>query len=750
MICRNLINCILTVAIMPAAVLAADGEGQQPGQQVMNEPDGSLFTSGKSCTNGENTLLAQNWTPLTYENVDESDEPLFTPTDYIVRGQSPGAYRATAVRFGWWGVATSGSPVKVGEYQGLDSSSPFFDIDGIYSDGRTTRDFYLSGPESESTDAGLHLYRGPGFTADIEYQRFIHRLGHDSLENFQDTDNNGSYVGRFTDENPGKNYAIRIQKFDAKFKGRLTDNVKWKLNLWGMRKHGTREAKAMNHGCSDHFCHIKNQSQRIDWLTMEIEPVIEARFGAVTVEYSRTMRSFSQNDETVTRQYNQNRGSRAITPGDHDYPYAVVPDNFTQIDRLKFGADLTRNTDLYANLFVGNTNNKRVNLNRSFTGFDLRVNNRTVDGLTVTGYAKHYAEKNQRVTDEMGAEILDLNGPWGWNAGTHGITNESLLAEFRTPANRDTTKAGMRLRWRPFRHSHRLKKVAFTGAYEYKLISRTNVTYPLTDPFDGYTDFTQPDTNINMMRLGVSNKFSRHFDGYLRYRMVQANNPLYGFTEAQEGTTIGAAINTNQPEHTDIVEIGGTWMPSDNFLLSAAFWVQKRRTNNDWADSTEDDYPVVFSAWYSPTKCWSISGGLSFLSNNIYQDITMGKDHSIYGGGQEPSAELPYRYNSRAQVFNLGTRYIATRRLTLSGTFEYVRSTAAFADPSVAGLDLSYLPGVSDVLNQTTRLQVGVDYLLRDGVACYFHYNYYDFNDKAGNGLSGTANMFLTGVSAVY
>ncbi len=750
MICRNLIICILTIVMVPAAVLAAEGE---------------------------DTLLAQKWSPFAHENVNESDEPLLKPMfadgrspfdgqpDHcIVRGQSAGAYRATAVRFGWWGVSKSGSPDKVGEYQGLDPSSPFFDIDGIYSDGCTTRDFYLSGPESESTQAGLHLYRGPGLTVDIEYQRFIHRLEHDSLENFRDTNGDGSYIGTFTDENPGKNYAIRVQELDANFKGRLSQNFKWRLNLWGMRKFGTREAMAMAHGnpqdpavqtgCRTPTCHIKNQSQRIDWLTMEIEPVIEARFGAVTLEYSRTMRSFSQSDGIVTRQYNNNRGGRAIAPGlagdRYNYAYAVVPDNFTQIDRLKIGANITSNTDLYANLFVGDTHNNSVNLNRNFTGFDLRVNNRTIDGLSVTAYAKHYAEKNQRVTDAVGTEILALNHPWGWNADpAHGITDASLLAEFRTPANRNTTKAGMRLRWRPFRNSGSFRKVAFTGAYEYKLITRTNVTYPLTDPFDGHTDFTQPSTLINMMRLGVSNKFSRYFDGYLRYRMVQANNPLYGFSEAQQGVTYGQAINTNQPEHTDIVEIGGTWMPSDVFLLSAAFWIQKRTTDNDWAKFTEDDYPVVFTAWYSPTPCWSISGGVSLLSNTIHQEITIGKDAHIHGGGLEGAVDLPFRYNGRAQVFNLGTRYAATNRLTLSGTVEYVRGYNRFADPSTPSLSISYLPGASAVINQTVRLQGGVDYLLRDGVACYFHYNYYDFDDRTGN-MSGTANMFLAGVSAIY
>jgi hypothetical protein len=42
-----------------------------------------------------------------------------------------------------------------------------------------------------------------------------------------------------------------------------------------------------------------------------------------------------------------------------------------------------------------------------------------------------------------------------------------------------------------------------------------------------------------------------------------------------------------------------------------------------------------------------------------------------------------------------------------------------------------------------------VDYWLSDTVACYFHYNYFDNQDKSVDFNSGTANMFLLGMTAV-
>ena len=57
------------------------------------------------------------------------------------------------------------------------SSSPFYDVDGLTSDGYRTANFWVSGPESEATMAGLEYYNGPGLSFDVDYRRFLHRLG---------------------------------------------------------------------------------------------------------------------------------------------------------------------------------------------------------------------------------------------------------------------------------------------------------------------------------------------------------------------------------------------------------------------------------------------------------------------------------------------------------------------------------------------------------------------------------------------
>ena len=67
----------------------------------------------------------------------------------ITRGQTPRYAPNLAVRFGYWATETDGSKVKTGEFQDLDPS-PFWDIDGLFSDGRKTLDLYGTGLDQEA------------------------------------------------------------------------------------------------------------------------------------------------------------------------------------------------------------------------------------------------------------------------------------------------------------------------------------------------------------------------------------------------------------------------------------------------------------------------------------------------------------------------------------------------------------------------------------------------------------------------
>ena len=55
----------------------------------------------------------------------------------------------------------------------------------------------------------------------------------------------------FTQNNlsPGQDYAIRVQEFKANFKGNITENLKWRVNVFGIDKEGYRQVNEFQH-CS--------------------------------------------------------------------------------------------------------------------------------------------------------------------------------------------------------------------------------------------------------------------------------------------------------------------------------------------------------------------------------------------------------------------------------------------------------------------------------------------------------------------
>ena len=215
----------------------------------------------------------------------------------------PERYAQWDVRFGWWAMWHSGSPAKVGEYQDLNPS-PFWDVDGFSSNGTRTLGVTATGSDQETTLGKLYYYQ-PGVTAKVDYERFLHELDHDPLSNMQ-TPTSASRQANPCHHEPevikqdlgvGQDYAVRVQELKASFKGIVaTDNLKVRLDVWGLKKDGTRQvnAVAMCYTQTGHAparpssgatpsrasrCHVLSQPQQIDWTTTEIKPVIEARLG---------------------------------------------------------------------------------------------------------------------------------------------------------------------------------------------------------------------------------------------------------------------------------------------------------------------------------------------------------------------------------------------------------------------------------------------------------------------------------------
>ncbi len=637
----------------------------------------------------------------------------------------PGFGPGLAMRFGWWGVENDGSPVKVGEYQGL-SSSPFWDLDGVWTDRRRTLDFTLSGLDNDTNVARAYFY-GPRLTTRFEYERFLHRLDHVPLAGF---DINSGPPGPtdkvVTDDlNVGEDYAIRVQQLDASVRGQLTKDLRWRVNLWGMRKSGERQANAMAHcfnvnqapAAADYTCHVLSQRQNIDWTTIEIEPHLEANFGDAVVEYSRTMRAFGQNDQAVERTYTAFDFSPAFGVEGPPFVYGWVPENFTQIDRLKLSVPLNDTNQVYTNMYLGDTENEFRGTHRSFNGFDLRLTNRAFEDVTLAAYAALDTQRTDLPTN------LLTSPPFGVDAGAAPTFEPGSL---RQPINYSGGRVGLKGNWQ----SPSKNWLSFVGGYEFFDLSRAFATYNTPSG-----PFTQEDTQTHQINFGPYIRVSPTLDTYVRYKGGFIDNPLVAVGQAD------GRFNTNQPEQLHRIELGGTWNPQPNFVATALFGIENSWNHSQFANFDEDNYPILFTAWYAPTDRLSLTGGYAFLSNWIDQDITIGFLNN-------PTETTQWNYDGYNNVVNVAASYAYSSRTQLVGSVEWDRGSNVFSvPPSPAGADWTALPSFSDVIVETTRINLGVDHEFGPSMDAYFRYVHFDFEDLSTNFNSGTTNMFLAGLT---
>jgi hypothetical protein len=680
-------------------------------------------------------------------------------------------------------MSSTGSPAKVGEYQSLQSS-PFLDVDGLWSNGYRTFSATATSTDDQTSAVNVYAYT-PGLSAKVEYQSYLHDLDHESLAplNLINGPNavntavppnvapNPKVVGE--DLNLGQDYAIRVQELKSSFKLIASNDLRVRLDVWGMNKDGTRQidAVAMCYSSTGapatlpdghplvsfpgSKCHVLSQAQHIDWTTIEIKPVVEWKINdSLTLEYSRPMRGFTADDQTTGRYYDETHfplegGTTAFAPA------GVVPNNTTQMDQLKVSSQLTDNTKGYAYLMTGSTTDQDLDMTRLFNNMDFRLTNTAIPNTSLTAYGTVY---NEVETEPTAAAVQAINQ--GGNATLGEITNGLL-----EPIDYHKTTIGVKGSWRPWGGGFDQGGLAIMAGYEYGNLDRTNALYTAVpvvpvpgEPFTVVLD--ESHTITNSFQIGPDYRWNETLDTFVRYKYQHADQPLIGFTFSN------GVFNTLLPQEDHIVEVGFNWVPADWFILNASVgieesWNHSSPASTDFTSQTsinfnEQNFPVTLGLWYAASKKLSFSAGYSIFSNFVAQNVVIGNDPAPYSAvtGTVAPITSPWNYSGRSQVVTLGSRYRASENVTLTGEFEWVRGLDEITNSSTffpaTGATITDLGGYSTVSNTTTRVRLGADWKLGPRIGTYFRYELYNFDDIAPGYQTGLAQGVLGGFSATY
>ena len=673
--------------------------------------------------------------------------------------------------------------------------------------------YTLTGTDSESDDATLNFYR-PGVEANVNYQRFLHDLGHENLSEFPFytpatppppyTGNNATQF-REQDLSPGEDSAVRVQELRSNFKWQVNDVVKVRLDVWGYYKEGERQVNAMQE-CYNAIdghpavvptptasanCHVLTQMQHINWQTTEVTPAIELKLGSVVLEYSHLIRQFSANDQDVYRWYQSSVTS--VFPAGQNMEYGVVPDSTTQTDRLKLSANLNDDNKFYGFLFAGSTRASDTVLttgtlplvpqdeqvvNQQFNGADARWTNTSIKNVTITTYGRTNAQNNEPQSTLLAEEHL----------------NTAAEPAYITPIDYQRSQFGTRADWRPFGGGFGLGGLAIDCSYEYNDTHRVGLEIPAANP-GVITDsglIIEENTTSNILTVGPSVRWSPELDTYLHYKWCNTHDPLfaansYPFYGAPTTNYSAAALNSALPTHDNEIEIGGTFMPSDRFLLNAWFGIDTQSQDIGLAvvqnvppsatvtnlaavpqGFSSQSFPFGVNASFRPTDQLTINGGAAYYSNFIDQGVVFGAsgDHTFTPYGL---LQNQWGYASLASVFTLGGVYDITPKLRLTGQAEFVKgietACQTAGDPRFPGTTAT-LAGIPQYMRQdvtSTRLSTGFDYQLTSHWSTYCRYVLSIYEDSAdqeqmdtalcpftGLPLSGTSNMFLGGITGAF
>jgi hypothetical protein len=264
---------------------------------------------------------------------------------------------------------------------------------------------------------------------------------------------------------------------------------------------------------------------------------------------------------------------------------------------------------------------------------------------------------------------------------------------------------------------------------------------------------------MHLIEIGPNMKWSPSLNAFVRYKVMFAEDPIIGVRESQ------GRFNTNQPEQSHRVELGGNWTPAPNFSANAQF-----NLVNSWNQSfypsaapvnlpiryVEDSYPFVVSVWHAPTDRLSLTGAYAYSSNFIDQDVTIGFRGPDFQGS--PFETVPFSYQGENHLVSLSGTYAWTSSVNLLGGVEWDRGSNFFdvpplADPVVPGggpPNWSQLPGFSAVRVQTVRLTAGADWQPHPRMTLYARYIYFDWDDLSQGTYTGTTHMALAGASYLW
>jgi hypothetical protein len=183
-------------------------------------------------------------------------------------------------------------------------------------------------------------------------------------------------------------------------------------------------------------------------------------------------------------------------------------------------------------------------------------------------------------------------------------------------------------------------------------------------------------------------------------------------------------------------------------MTTAQLTIKNSWNHSQFANFSENNYPMSFTVWYAATERLSFTGGYAYYSDWIDQEITLGANRGI----PADTETTRWNYTGQNHLFTINGNYAWSQCVQLMAGYEWDRGANFFGVPPSPnpGVDWSLLPYLSDVSVITQRVTAGIDWKPYHNTDVYLRYVLYDFEDISSHLYSGTTNMILAGATRTW
>ncbi len=260
----------------------------------------------------------------------------------------------------------------------------------------------------------LVIHKGDWFTSTTSYNKFMHKLDHDQMQNLQwresvnpEVNQPGGKMMTFVDRSPGMEYFKVYENIRQVFNFRFnTENpTDLELGFRAQNRSGYHQTMQLSH-CDT--CHVQSKAAKLDQTNYDawakVHTKVDNRFD---VSYKFTYSSFENNEDPTLYYIDQPRhpvnggnveefGSRQVFGGEI-LESGTISDNERTLHEVRVEGSVTDADHLVGNASYAKQTNKGMDLDLSTTAASFRWRHKVSKRFKLDAYLSYYTMDNDDV-----------------------------------------------------------------------------------------------------------------------------------------------------------------------------------------------------------------------------------------------------------------------------------------------------------------------------------------------------------------